>query len=225
MITESEKAECEKRCWLLGLAAGVVLALLLMLFGAGFLLSLFLGILAFVAAGIFLIRTRCAVQAVAPAAKPTPAPITEAKPEPKPEPKPAPAMEQEPAKPAAQGTGWLVKPTAALPGEQELDARKGTWRYGAAAPIGGPARLDMARDGKADNLKLIKGVGPKLENLLHSMGFYHFDQIADWTADEVAWVDENLEGFKGRVTRDGWVAQAKTLAAGGETEFSKRNKT
>jgi len=58
--------------------------------------------------------------------------------------------------------------------------------------------------------------------LLHSMGFYHFDQIANWTPDEVAWVDDNLQGFKGRVTRDNWVAQAKTLADGGDTEFSKR---
>ncbi len=40
----------------------------------------------------------------------------------------------------------------------------------------------------------------------------------------MAWVDENLEGFKGRVSRDDWVAQAKTLAKGGTTEFSKRVK-
>ena len=78
----------------------------------------------------------------------------------------------------------------------------------------------LARDGKADDLKLIKGVGPKLEALCNRLGFYHFDQVAGWTADEVAWVDQNLEGFKGRVTRDDWVAQAKILAAGGETEFS-----
>jgi predicted flap endonuclease-1-like 5' DNA nuclease len=38
----------------------------------------------------------------------------------------------------------------------------------------------------------------------------------------VAWVDANLQGFKGRVTRDNWIAQAKILASGGETEFSKR---
>ncbi|MEL6688962.1 MAG: NADH:ubiquinone oxidoreductase [Pseudomonadota bacterium] len=85
-----------------------------------------------------------------------------------------------------------------------------------------PEALSGPRDGKADNLKEIKGVGPKLEKLCNSMGFYHFDQIAAWTADEVAWVDQNLEGFKGRVTRDEWVAQAKILAAGGETEFSKK---
>ena len=54
------------------------------------------------------------------------------------------------------------------------------------------------------------------------MGFWHFDQIASWSGDEIAWVDANLEGFKGRVTRDNWVEQAKILAAGGETEFSKR---
>ena len=85
-----------------------------------------------------------------------------------------------------------------------------------------PAGLTAARDGKADDLKQIKGIGPKLEQLCHSLGFYHFDQISNWTAAEVAWVDENLEGFKGRVTRDTWVAQAKILTEGGETEFSKR---
>lgn len=85
-----------------------------------------------------------------------------------------------------------------------------------------PAALDGPRDGKADNLKEIKGVGPKMEKLLNSLGFYHFDQVASWTADEVAWVDANLEGFKGRVSRDEWVKQAQILASGGETEFSKR---
>ncbi len=87
-----------------------------------------------------------------------------------------------------------------------------------------PASLDAPRDTGADDLKMIKGVGPKLEDLLHRLGFYHFDQIAAWTPEEVAWVDENLEGFKGRVTRDDWVAQAKLLASGQETEFSKRAK-
>lgn len=85
-----------------------------------------------------------------------------------------------------------------------------------------PAALDGPRDGAADDLKQIKGVGPKMETLLNSLGFYHFDQVAGWSADEVAWVDANLEGFKGRVSRDDWVKQAKVLAAGGETEFSKK---
>ncbi|MEM6744294.1 MAG: hypothetical protein AAF676_11235 [Pseudomonadota bacterium] len=85
-----------------------------------------------------------------------------------------------------------------------------------------PAAMTSARDGGADDLKKIKGVGPKLEAQLNGMGFYHFDQIAGWSADEVAWVDANLEGFRGRVSRDGWVEQARLLATGGETEFSKR---
>ncbi|MEM6943841.1 MAG: hypothetical protein AAF565_08860 [Pseudomonadota bacterium] len=85
-----------------------------------------------------------------------------------------------------------------------------------------PSTLSAPRDGAADDLKRIKGIGPKLEIVCNKLGFYHFDQIAAWTPDEVAWVDSNLEGFQGRVTRDDWVAQAKLLASGGETEFSKR---
>ena len=92
----------------------------------------------------------------------------------------------------------------------------------ASIPAAKPAGLSAPRDGKADNLKEIKGIGSALEVLCHQLGFYHFDQIAQWTAAEIAWVDDNLKGFKGRVTRDNWVAQAKVLAAGGETEFSKR---
>lgn len=85
-----------------------------------------------------------------------------------------------------------------------------------------PMTLSAAREGGADDLKQIKGVGPKMESLLNSLGFFHFDQVASWSDQEVAWVDANLEGFKGRVSRDSWVDQAKVLASGGETEFSKR---
>ena len=87
-----------------------------------------------------------------------------------------------------------------------------------------PRVMKAPRKGGADDLKMIKGVGPKLEKLINSMGFYHFDQIAKWSGDEIAWVNQNLEGFKGRVTRDDWVAQAEILASGGETEFAKRAK-
>ena len=65
-----------------------------------------------------------------------------------------------------------------------------------------------------DDLKRIKGVGPKLENLLNNLGFFHFDQISKWTSKEVKWFDNNLIGFKGRASRDKWVKQAKKLAAG-----------
>ncbi|MEP5761219.1 MAG: hypothetical protein ABJ327_18255 [Litoreibacter sp.] len=85
-----------------------------------------------------------------------------------------------------------------------------------------PMTLSEPRDGGADDLKKIKGVGPKMEKMCNSLGFWHFDQIANWTEAEVAWVNANLEGFSGRVTRDKWVEQAALLATGGETEFSKK---
>lgn len=85
-----------------------------------------------------------------------------------------------------------------------------------------PATLDTPRYGNPDDLKKIKGVGPMVEQMLNGMGFYHYDQVAAWTVSEVAWVDANLKGFKGRVSRDSWVDQAKTLADGGDTAFSKK---
>ena len=70
--------------------------------------------------------------------------------------------------------------------------------------------LSAARDGAADDLKLISGVGPKLEQTLNRMGVYHFDQIAAWTKSEIDWVDGELS-FKGRIERDDWIEQAKKL--------------
>lgn len=128
---------------------------------------------------------------------------------------PRPAPDRTPAKPAAAAPVVAAaepSPAPAAPAAVETAEVEGTR----------PQALTAARDGKADDLKQIKGVGPKMEKMCNALGFYHFDQIAAWTASEVAWVDQNLEGFKGRVTRDAWVEQAKTLAAGGETEFSKR---
>ena len=75
-----------------------------------------------------------------------------------------------------------------------------------------PEGLSAPRGGVADDLKEINGVGPKMEDLLNTLGYYHFDQIAEWKPSEVAWVDDNLEGFKGRVTRDQWQLQARKLA-------------
>lgn len=77
-----------------------------------------------------------------------------------------------------------------------------------------PQGLSAPRDGSGDDLTRIRGVGPKLAATLNDMGYYHLDQIAAWTPDQVAWVDQNLTGFRGRVTRDEWVAQARTLTSG-----------
>jgi len=85
-----------------------------------------------------------------------------------------------------------------------------------------PQLLDAPRDGKADDLKRVSGVGPKIEGILNSLGVYHFDQIAGWSADEIEWVDGQLK-FKGRIDREDWINQAKILAQGGETDFSRRS--
>ena len=83
----------------------------------------------------------------------------------------------------------------------------------AAAPGTKPANLlTEARGCQPDDLKKISGVGPKLEGLLHKNGVYHFDQIAAWNADEVAYMDEQLS-FKGRIDRENWIEQATKLAA------------
>ncbi|WP_413870472.1 Rne/Rng family ribonuclease [Albidovulum sp.] len=94
-----------------------------------------------------------------------------------------------------------------------LDAALAKSRNEPAVPAAG--MLGAPRGGKADDLKLIRGVGPKLEALLNEVGVWHFDQIAAWKAKDIAHVDERLVGFHGRITRDEWVKQAKVLAAGG----------
>lgn len=76
-----------------------------------------------------------------------------------------------------------------------------------------PLMYTSAPETGADDLKRISGVGPKLEGVLNDMGVYTFAQVASWKAEDIAWVDERLK-FKGRITRDNWVAQAKTLAEG-----------
>jgi len=105
-------------------------------------------------------------------------------------------------------------------GQQEVVAEKPKAKAKAKpapAPVGDysdddkPALLD-APNGEPDDLKKIKGVGPKLEKELNGAGVFHYSQIASWTEKEVAWADENLVSFKGRISRDNWVSQAKELA-------------
>ena len=79
------------------------------------------------------------------------------------------------------------------------------------APVGAP-----------DNLQLIKGIGPALDTLLTGLGVRRFDQIAAWTADDIAEVDLHLKNFAGRIERDNWVHQAGLLASGDKAGFEAR---
>ena len=139
-----------------------------------------------------------------------PLPVWNGAPVARPAPVAAPAPEPEP----------VAEPEAPFVGDDGIAGASETLM--AVTDEDKPELLTQARAGGPDDLKKIKGVGPKLEGILHDMGIFHFDQIAKWTAREVAWVDERLK-FKGRIERDDWIEQAKILAAGGETEFSKRN--
>ena len=86
----------------------------------------------------------------------------------------------------------------------------------AVAEKGRPAGIE--RPTKPDDLKLISGVGPKIEGILHDLGIYTYRQVAGWTKTERAWVDSYLN-FKGRIEREDWVKQAKALAKGGVAEY------
>jgi NADH-quinone oxidoreductase subunit E len=79
-----------------------------------------------------------------------------------------------------------------------------------------PAGID--RPEKPDDLKLVSGVGPKIEGILNSLGIFTFAQVASWQKPERDWVDGYLD-FKGRIDRDDWVKQADALARGGVAEY------
>lgn len=81
-------------------------------------------------------------------------------------------------------------------------------KTGTAGPR--PPTLAEPRVGGRDNLKQIKGIGPKIEASLHQIGIFHLDQIAGWSRANVDWVDAQLS-FKGRIRRERWVEQAQEL--------------
>jgi len=97
--------------------------------------------------------------------------------------------------------------------------------YAPAVAESRPVALSGPRNGMGDNLQEIEGIGPTMEKLCHELGVYHFDQIAGWGGGEVAWMDSNMQGFRGRVTRDRWVAQARLIVTEGLPAFRDRVKT
>ncbi|MHC9234084.1 NADH:ubiquinone oxidoreductase [Pseudooceanicola sp. 502str34] len=111
----------------------------------------------------------------------------------------APAAQPAPVAPAAGARVALAQAATDAVAEKAAD---------------GPVVLSAPREGGADDLTRIRGVGPKLQGMLNDLGIYHFDQIAGWNAADVAWADEHLVGFRGRVSRDDWITQAGELAAG-----------
>lgn len=126
---------------------------------------------------------------------------------------------------AAQGSADSGKPSGATNGgapEQEAAKAKESHAEAAAEQsqeqkadaVGSrPPGLAAPREGKADDLTRIKGIGPKNQEALNELGVYHLDQIAAWSEAEAAWVGTYL-AFPGRIEREDWVSQAKALAEG-----------
>ncbi len=208
-MTQTDTSKCRTYCWAAGGIGGVV-AFFLFLGALGAFLAIILGVVVAVCLGFILIKAFCAKDEAAAASRadtqaaPMAAPVSQPapKPEAKPEPEAAPEPEVAPEPVAA--------PAAALKAAPEPEP--------AAAPVETP--VASASTGP-DDLKKLKGVGPKIEEKLHAAGVTTFAQIAAWDSDDIAKMDDLL-AFKGRIARDGWVEQAKTLASGGSTDFAKR---
>ncbi len=82
-----------------------------------------------------------------------------------------------------------------------------------AAPTPAPVTPEPTV-GEGDDLRQIKGVGPKLVTLLASLGITRFDQIAGWSEADIDRIDAQLGAFQGRIRRDSWIEQAKLLSGG-----------
>lgn len=117
---------------------------------------------------------------------------------------------------ASQGTGTVADETvdpeittrSAVPETPSIERA-----IDATASIDAPEPQQpraMERPEKADDLKRISGIGPKLEQVLNGLGIWTFGQISRWTESEIGWVDDYLQ-FKGRIDRDGWIAQADAM--------------
>ena len=114
------------------------------------------------------------------------------------------------AMPSATTTPASIGSEQSSASESELQASQ-AWKPQGFATL--PAQVD--------DLKRIKGVGAVLEKTLNDLGVYQFAQIADWNSDNVSWVDSFLS-FSGRIEREDWIAQARTLASGETTESSSK---
>lgn len=104
-------------------------------------------------------------------------------------------------------TGGLTPARIAPLGSSQADATPARAR----GPEGEkPELLEAARGGVADDLKLISGIGPKLEQKLNSIGIWHYDQIAGWSQANIDWVNAAIS-FRGRIERERWAPQARQL--------------
>ena len=92
----------------------------------------------------------------------------------------------------------------------------------APAPEAQPVPAQPTQPAVGDDLTRLKGVGPKLSALLHSLGVFTFAQIASWSDEDIDSIDARLGTFAGRIRRDNWPEQARFLANGDTQGFEDR---
>ncbi|WP_425624368.1 NADH-quinone oxidoreductase subunit E [Agrobacterium radiobacter] len=138
-------------------------------------------------------------------------------------PAPAPSEAAKPKTTAPEADAKLKTPVTA-PKAAEANVKAAEKEATGSSEAGKPS-LESAdrpaaieKPATPDDLKLIAGVGPKIEGTLHELGIFTFAQIAGWKKAECDWVDGYLN-FKGRIERDEWIKQAEALAKGGEAEY------
>ena len=107
-----------------------------------------------------------------------------------------------------------IRPENVRPAPARKAAEKVKLSVVPAEPVAKPAAKPASRARRADDLKQISGIGPKIEQVLNSKGILSFAVIAGWSDEDAARIDAEL-GFDGRIARDGWVGQAKALVAKG----------
>lgn len=122
--------------------------------------------------------------------------------------------EPKPKKPTAKAA---AKPDATKAAPKKATAKKAAPKKAVKTPTPKAASPTVPND-----LELLKGVGPKLNKELKSMGVTSFEQVAAWKAADIAAIDEKLGKFSGRITRDNWVDQAKLLSKGDVKGFEKK---
>ncbi len=86
-----------------------------------------------------------------------------------------------------------------------------------------PPATDPPPEPTGDDLKLIRGIGPTIEQKLFNLGVTRYEHIARWSAPDIERVSAKLD-FKDRIEREDWIGQARILASGGETDFSARSR-
>jgi Uncharacterized conserved protein len=123
--------------------------------------------------------------------------------------------------PAMAGTMAGIGEVIAVAAQQEVDNREPSEPAEnladdspAEKPVAPPAQQAPTSTGEADDLRKIKGLGPKMLAVLHGLGITRYAQIAAWTDADLDQLDSRLGSFAGRPRRDNWVEQAKLLAEG-----------